>query len=1257
MDDLPSSPDPLNDNTLLFSTKIKRSSHARHSSFPKSSTPKKRTFQLDVGNETSPHRIRVTVQAEDSDFDNGYPRMNSIPLSPSRQAARKREKNSARKNSKNDRFDSKGNTPLNITPKSGTVQQKKSVITTSTKKRGRTPNKKIKSSLSSEYYERNDQDDDGEIAIPNENDAESAKRVRSSLKAANEASQTNSSAKKPEYRTKMLSGSKARRGKNGRKSNQFPAASSESKSANFEFDTALNTHEADENRSRTSSINNTSYTPGSLMNQVSDIMSEHNTKIGSLDEEYKNLDHTEQSNSHGITELSKFSSPNWPNTLSNENLEGVDTQVEKEQFDKSTGSKERSNDEISYSRANLTEEPREFDSILESEGFSLISADSIISLKENIKKTKEKIDQNITRIKNPERRSLLDSNPKQSYRTSGLKISNGTMEALPHNDSHTQDSRTDFFASERISDADGELSPDPQLRNSQSFSQNGDRENDSFSSITPKTFPEAPPSRALSNEHDETVISRSFEIDENSSLATSTPMYQRETENLEDNLKVSKIQSYSYSDQNRYLPANLSLEKRGTPKKQPPKYEFLSRNHKAFNNRPSKDSSTYSFVSRHNNSSPPDLVPQEDLAYLESGKCRESDTYIDRIKSILSPSPSFPLLVNSRRGDSYLSSQMSDRNDIEQKAIISSSSTVRHDKLETFLTNQSVERGSEEERGNNSNPISTLNHNMYFSDSPSQTPSRGFSQERKQRNGLQSAIEHSSPLSWVQESTINPSRGRSGNEDDKFGASSSRNLNHISPKFKTAGVSLEQQCIDDRDADFRESKNFDSSKANFIHSSESDEDEDFELLLETLNHASDASPRRQESEITGDRPTGSSISHSAGDKYTKGIIQEERPINLESFLSSNVNESSETAHRGDFTPNVFDQSESKESKGDHNLDDLNSATLEPGNTIDSTLSRDHFAPSIVHILSRQSSPVVPANYYNSSLIEFGSSISSPRLNLRNENTDSDRQDHISDSRVRETTLDTRSEVDSSPRERPTTPSSSKFEKSIPNAPLIDTSTSISQIAAGTQNSPPISHHNTPSSPPLDASESEESRSSPLSESITNPPHPLRSPTHVSPIASAISPVKSCLLRPKTPVKDSSPALLRPTPSKAVTFVSSSPIAASPLAHPLSPTTWTRNHWLALAKIVHHWNPRRSPTRTSPSRPRNSTRVISKLLGRTVTRPHGETMRLEQWHLEAIDEFRSLVPGWEEKAVAKRVFALVVGERIRAKQRLKSETMR
>lgn len=42
------------------------------------------------------------------------------------------------------------------------------------------------------------------------------------------------------------------------------------------------------------------------------------------------------------------------------------------------------------------------------------------------------------------------------------------------------------------------------------------------------------------------------------------------------------------------------------------------------------------------------------------------------------------------------------------------------------------------------------------------------------------------------------------------------------------------------------------------------------------------------------------------------------------------------------------------------------------------------------------------------------------------------------------------------------------------------------------------------------------------------------------------------------------------------------------------------------------------------------------------------MVMEQWHLEVVDEFRGNVSGWEEKAIAMRVFSLIKGAERRRK---------
>ncbi|ELR06788.1 hypothetical protein VC83_04254 [Pseudogymnoascus destructans] len=77
-DILSSSPDPFND-TPTFSSPSKsiRQSRARRSQQMYGSSPTKQTFELDVGNDLSPQKIRVTVEAENNK-ENSYPEFSDL---------------------------------------------------------------------------------------------------------------------------------------------------------------------------------------------------------------------------------------------------------------------------------------------------------------------------------------------------------------------------------------------------------------------------------------------------------------------------------------------------------------------------------------------------------------------------------------------------------------------------------------------------------------------------------------------------------------------------------------------------------------------------------------------------------------------------------------------------------------------------------------------------------------------------------------------------------------------------------------------------------------------------------------------------------------------------------------------------------------------------------------------------------------------------------------------------------------------------
>ncbi|KAK3387040.1 hypothetical protein B0H63DRAFT_146998 [Podospora didyma] len=121
---------------------------------------------------------------------------------------------------------------------------------------------------------------------------------------------------------------------------------------------------------------------------------------------------------------------------------------------------------------------------------------------------------------------------------------------------------------------------------------------------------------------------------------------------------------------------------------------------------------------------------------------------------------------------------------------------------------------------------------------------------------------------------------------------------------------------------------------------------------------------------------------------------------------------------------------------------------------------------------------------------------------------------------------------------------------------------------------------------------------------------------------------------------------RPTTS------SSSSQAAPPLPsqQPLSKIEWSRNHWLKMQELLHA---RRDGgtlkfqlQHASAAYKQRRAETSRKLLGK-IASAEGEptTLTLEQWHVDIVTAFQVAVPGcvWDEKSLALRVFALLVGE--------------
>jgi hypothetical protein len=116
-----------------------------------------------------------------------------------------------------------------------------------------------------------------------------------------------------------------------------------------------------------------------------------------------------------------------------------------------------------------------------------------------------------------------------------------------------------------------------------------------------------------------------------------------------------------------------------------------------------------------------------------------------------------------------------------------------------------------------------------------------------------------------------------------------------------------------------------------------------------------------------------------------------------------------------------------------------------------------------------------------------------------------------------------------------------------------------------------------------------------------------------------------------------------TTAKAATITTTTPR--------LSAKAWTRSHWERLDSLLQQRrasgalafqlaHPVAPPKSTGSAQP---TKKL--LLGKQVV-AQGESMTLEQWHLDVVEAFAAeLGPGsaWDERVLAKRVFALLVGE--------------
>ncbi|KAI0853979.1 hypothetical protein F5Y00DRAFT_224139 [Daldinia vernicosa] len=142
----------------------------------------------------------------------------------------------------------------------------------------------------------------------------------------------------------------------------------------------------------------------------------------------------------------------------------------------------------------------------------------------------------------------------------------------------------------------------------------------------------------------------------------------------------------------------------------------------------------------------------------------------------------------------------------------------------------------------------------------------------------------------------------------------------------------------------------------------------------------------------------------------------------------------------------------------------------------------------------------------------------------------------------------------------------------------------------------------------------------------------------------------------SPTTTSPPTKMLPQNGKGKSTAQSS--SRRPTAFALSKTEWTRHHWVRLDELLQlrRYDPLafqqqqqqqqqqqkqqswvQSWWRRQPPAPN-----ASALIGKEVS-AQGESIILEQWHIEVVEAFAREVGGWSESALAKRIFALIVGE--------------
>ena len=1383
---MPSSPDPLNDSpTFQSPAKPRRSSRVRHSLPLEGSSPTKQTFELDVGNQISPQKIRVTVEAG-SDTENGYTHFvdggvgSPSPFHPP--ISRRRERTTTTTVPVKGLSDSEDEQVA--TPKRGRGRPRKSGTPVPAKK-GRRPSTPIRKNNGrrKSIGDLVDGDDSNDIDFHIGQGVEIGRgkgRSRSrSIKGASRKSTP--AAKQVESSDRIVSSTISRKGR-GRRKTLLPEEVMvlEDEDSGDKMDGVG--HQSAEIKGALEPIdtNGPLSTYSTIRSTTTIGEDEEDVVVARFDPGNETPHRTGWSSpriidaprpSSSVRRASGYPSPcrssDKSTTSQHERIVGQAPISSPRKQSVSASTEGAVEDGEQYEEENEDEvgELREFDTILESEGFSMISVDSVPSLREHLSSPTNQAQEEepASPIRNKhlmavqgkqptDRDDSFSSIPDEILRaaTPGRKSQNPNLLSV-------QPARMEDSFSSIPPEILEAATPAKKSQISKLLSKNSNsRIEDSFSSIAPEILEAATPARtvsklAVSAQHEnKETYEDSFSAIPSAILDAATPAPVRQmlfkAQNVaSEKLNVpgpSTVSGSQSGDPSSASPRLLTPDETPSPGEVPVHQKPESNNVSRATSVAARSSrqdpgDESSLVHSHMASSPPAVVPRRYTytAHLRQHRLLHQD--ITQTPSIVFSSPSLPPPVQPIKGQPAaagrpepalrpsLSPIVRAGRVLQDKIVPSSSPRARAFSLGSPFKSPVTDRKSPSV-AQDSNPLPLqdrhasqfpgldLNSNLSapssrtgnsrgstHQDDPfrsnSSSQQRSPSPEEKQSYSLElpeqrhyvdtpltnivpegDSIRSDDAMSWQagDEVPLSDAATSSANKtNSSVDGGGSRDENH--PSASDGTEIWERKWAAERAAVSKKIASADSSQVIVIDSDDDDnspvaaeDDEDFGLLLETLNSSSPAIPQYQKpSKENGEKPRRSKLP-SPWRKNSKRLVYSDEL----SHISSPEKPAPAVATR------VFGSKESSQPVTVRHI----LTTPQTSDDIEADLSgwqipqKSNFKPRVrssgnldlsamlasspvkrLPVLSTSSqrpSLHQPSSNNSDSAEESNDDVSSTSMGVK-ENTEFRQipQKMGFQPRVRDSTSGSLASSPSEPTSfgifggsklsnKPTPiPSSSSATRllTVSSPSRTNMLPYPSQLTPSAQVSPTLNSSYQANSSSLDSVISHDekenrkidNRTLKWTQSVhlasTSTPMPI-------PLLPSTSPTKSCLRSPlKTPSNPSSTS-----PSKTVAFVSSSPISSSPPTVALSATKWSRDHWLLLDSVLQSWKPENQSPETR--RRRNSTRVISKLLGKTI-RAQGEELRLEQWHLEVVDEFREKVPGWEEGVVARRVFALLVGE--------------